>query len=91
MMYKVLEYFEDLQDNDYAYEVGDTYPREGYEPTAERVEMLSTDKNVRKRPLIEAIEESPEDEEAPEAIEDVSEVEESSEEKKPRGRKRKGE
>lgn len=86
MMYKVLEYFTDLQDNGYAYKGGDTYPRKGYEPTTERIEMLSTDKNVRKRPLIEAIEETSEDKETPEAIEDTSE-----EEKKPRGRKRKSE
>lgn len=91
MMYKVLEYFTDLQDNGYAYEVGDTYPREGYEPTTSRIEMLSTDKNVRKRPLIEAIKESSEDEETTDVNEDASEVEESSEEKKPRGRKRKSE
>jgi hypothetical protein len=84
MMYNVLEYFTDLQDNEYEYKVGDTYPRKGYEPTAERIESLSTDKNVRKRPLIEAIEETSEDEE-------TTEVEETSEEKKPRGRKRKSE
>ena len=54
-MYKVLEYFTDLKDNSYAYSAGDTYPREGYEPTPERIEELSTNKNVRKRPIIEAV------------------------------------
>ena len=54
-MYRVIEYFTDLQDNEYEYKAGDTYPREGYEPTAERIEQLSTDKNVRKRPIIELI------------------------------------
>jgi hypothetical protein len=91
MMYKVREYFTDLQDNGYAYKGGDTYPRKGYEPTAERIEMLSTDKNVRKRPIIEAIEETSEDEETTNVNEDASKVKESSEEKKPRGRKRKSE
>lgn len=55
MKYKVLEYFTDLKDNEYEYKAGDTYPREGYEPTPERIEELSTKKNVRKRPLIEVI------------------------------------
>lgn len=54
-MYRVLEYFTDLKDNSYAYSAGDTYPREGYEPSPERIEELSTDKNVRKRPIIELI------------------------------------
>ena len=55
MKYTVLEYFTDLKDNGYAYKAGDIYPREGYEPTPERIEELSTKKNVRKRPLIKAI------------------------------------
>ena len=54
-MYKVLEYFTDLKDNGYAYNVDDIYPREGYEPSAERIDELATDKNVRHRPLIELI------------------------------------
>lgn len=53
-MYKVLEYFTDLKDNSYAYNVGDTYPRNGYTPTPERIEELSSDKNVRKHAIIEA-------------------------------------
>ena len=54
-MYRVLEYFTDLKDNSYSYKEGDTYPRKGYEPSAERIEELATDKNVRKRPIIELI------------------------------------
>ena len=54
-MYRVLEYFTDLKDNCYSYSEGDTYPRDGYTPTEERIEELSTDKNVRKRPIIEPI------------------------------------
>ena len=54
-MYKVLEYFTDLKDNSYAYNVGDTYPRNGYTPTPERIEELSSDKNVRKHAIIEAV------------------------------------
>lgn len=51
-MLKVLEYFTDNQDNSFAYNVGDTYPRKGYTPSPERVEELSSDKNLRKRPVI---------------------------------------
>lgn len=81
-MYRVIEYFTDLKDNSYAYNTGDTYPREGYEPSAERIEELSTDKNVRKRPIIELITASKKA-----VIEETSE--ETAEEKpKKRGKKR---
>lgn len=62
-MYKVLEYFTDLQDNDYPYEVGSYYPREGLEITEDRLVELSTTKNKRGIILI-----------AKEEIEDVEEV-----------------
>ena len=58
-MYKVIVYFEDLQDKNYAYNVGDTYPRKGLKPTAERIEELATDKNLRGIPLIKAADEEP--------------------------------
>ena len=57
--YKVLRYFTDLQDNEYAYRVGDTYPREGLSVTPERLAELSSSKNKRKIPVIEAITEEP--------------------------------
>ena len=37
MAYKAKITFRDLQDNEYIYQVGETYPREGYEHTKERV------------------------------------------------------
>lgn len=54
-MYKVISIFTDLQDNNYKYAVGDTYPRKGYVPAAERIAELASDKNKRKRVLIEEI------------------------------------
>ena len=54
-MYTVLEYFTDLQDNNYAYKAGAEYPRKGYEPTKERIEELAGTGNVRKRPVITAV------------------------------------
>ena len=56
-MYKVIKYFTDLQDNNYAYYVGDTFPRNGVEVGAERVAELASDKNLQGVPLIEEIEE----------------------------------
>lgn len=51
-MYKAIEYFTDNQDNGYAYNVGDEYPRQGYEPTEERIQELLSSKNKRHRPVI---------------------------------------
>ena len=58
-MYKVIKYFTDLQDNNYAYYVGDTFPRNGIEAGAERVAELSSDKNLQGVPLIEEVVEKP--------------------------------
>ena len=58
-MYKVIKSFTDLQDNNYAYYVGDTFPRNGVEVGAERIAELASDKNRRGIPLIEEIAENP--------------------------------
>lgn len=54
-MYKVIEYFTDLQDNGYAYNTGDIFPREGLEVSEERFAELASSKNKRRKPLIEEI------------------------------------
>ena len=54
-MYKVIESFTDLQDNNYVYYVGDTFPRNGVEVDAERIAELASYKNRRGVPLIEEI------------------------------------
>lgn len=41
----VYEKFKDLEDNDFIYKKGDIYPREGLEPSKERIKELSTKKN----------------------------------------------
>lgn len=51
--YVVLKYFEDLQDNNHKYRVGDIYPREGLDPSEERIKELSTPFNLRQEVLIE--------------------------------------
>ena len=58
-MYKVIKSFTDLQDNNYAYYVGDTFPHNGGDVDAERIAELSSDKNQLCVPLIEEIAEKP--------------------------------
>ena len=58
-MYKVIKSFTDLQDNNYVYSVGDTFPRNGVDVGAERVAELSSDKNLQGVPLIEEVVEKP--------------------------------
>ena len=54
-MYKVIKSFTDLQDNNYAYYVGDTFPHNGVEVDAERIEELASNKNRLGVPLIEEV------------------------------------
>ena len=58
-MYKVIKSFTDLQDNNHAYSVGDTFPHNGVEVDAERIAELASAKNRLGVPLIEEIEEKP--------------------------------
>lgn len=76
MKYTVLSEFADLQDEKHVYGIGDVYPREGYTPTAERVDELSTGKNLLHKPLIQKVE----DEVLPHEVEEIPEVEEVEEE-----------
>jgi hypothetical protein len=57
MCYKVIAYFEDLQDNSFAYDVGDKYPRKGLEVTTSRIKELTTNQNRQNKPLIKKVEE----------------------------------
>lgn len=96
MKYIATVYFTDLKDNNHVYNAGDRYPRQGYEPTAERIAELSSDANKRKRPVIAAIEEDKQEDipdvsdapEVPEAedAEDVSTTEPVEPKKKRKGR-----
>lgn len=61
MKYKVLRYFTDLQDNDFAYKAGDIFPREGKSVSQARLDELSGSSNKQGRPLIEVVDESPGD------------------------------
>ena len=52
-MYKVLTYFEDLQDNGHPYHPGDEFPRNGLRVSLDRIMELSGEKNRRGTKLIE--------------------------------------
>ena len=58
-MYKVIKSFTDLQDNNHAYYVGDTFPHDGVEVDDKRIAELASDKNRLGVPLIEEIAEKP--------------------------------
>lgn len=59
MMYKVIKFFTDLQDNDHAYSVGDTFPRQGVTASEKRISELAGSNNKQGQPLIELVEEAP--------------------------------
>ena len=54
-MYKVIKHFTDMQDNNFAYQVGDEYPRKGMSVLPSRIRELASDKNRQGCPLIEEI------------------------------------
>ena len=58
-MYKAIEMFTDLQDDNFKYEVGDEYPRLGFKPSLARIKELSGTDNRRGRAVIEEVEEIP--------------------------------
>ena len=96
-MYKVIVYFEDLQDNRYAYHVGDKFPRDGVSVSKKRLEELSTKNNKRRMPLIEEVVKAPEKAKVDKTIEESVEglkkgseeaVEVSEDKPKRRGRKK---
>lgn len=60
MVYKVIEKFKDLKDNDHIYEVNDIYPRKDIkleDIPQKRIKELTTKKNKIGKILIEEIEE----------------------------------
>ena len=53
----MIKFFTDLQDKDYEYNVGDTFPREGKVVSDARIAELSTSANAQGTPLIQEAEE----------------------------------
>ena len=58
-MYKVTKHFIDLHDNDHSYNEGDIFPREGVDVSKERIEELAGSNIKQHTPLIELVEEDP--------------------------------
>lgn len=57
-MYRVIEYFTDLQDDDHEYRTGDIFPREGLKVSEARLAELASAENLRGIPLIELVEQT---------------------------------
>lgn len=55
MAYRVIKFFTDMQDNNYRYEVGKTFPRDGMSVLPSRIKELAGKKNRQGVPLIEEI------------------------------------
>lgn len=83
-MYRVIKFFTDLKDNNYAYHVGDIFPHDGASVSDKRIAELESTKNKRGVALIEKIEdEAPAKQETPAAVDEAAE-----EKPKKRGRKK---
>lgn len=79
-MYKAIDNFVDLQDNNYRYHTGDVFPRKGIDVSKERIEELASDKNRRHKPVIVEVKEP-----KPEVVKEEGPVEN----KPTKGRKKK--
>ena len=55
MSYKVIHYFNDLQDFNHPYKVGDAFPRLGLVVSELRLKELSSEANKQGKPLIEEV------------------------------------
>jgi hypothetical protein len=51
-LYKVIKHFADLQDNNYSYQVGDIFPRDGVNVLPSRLKELAGTENRRGEALI---------------------------------------
>lgn len=58
-MYKVVKSFTDLQDNGFAYGVGDIFPHSGLTVSEQRFAELAGSNNRQGTPLIVLVEETP--------------------------------
>lgn len=54
-MFRVIRNFYDLQDGNFFYHVGDTFPRAGKVVSDDRLAFLASDKNLLRTPVIEEV------------------------------------
>lgn len=79
-MFIVINAFLDLKDNEHLYEVGDAYPREGLEPSEERIKELLGSDNLQGQPMIKAVKTVPVDVKSEEAAAEGEPSEDATEE-----------
>lgn len=65
--------WKDLEDNEYVYKKGDSYPREGLEVSKKRIKELSSEKNKIGKILIQKIQDNIDDSENIDNIDNVNE------------------
>lgn len=78
-MFIVINAFLDLKDNERLYEVGDAYPREGIEPSEERIKELLGSDNLQGQPMIKAVKTVPVDVKSEESADSESSKEDDEE------------
>lgn len=71
-MYRVVRYFTDLQDNNHAYEAGDTFPRDGMSVSQERIDELASMNNRQHTVLIQYEPDAIMDDEPQEEVQEIS-------------------
>lgn len=54
-MYEIIKSFVDLTDGGYRYNLGDTYPRDGVNPSQRRIKELLSNNNKQGVPLIKSV------------------------------------
>lgn len=78
-MFIVINAFLDLKDKEHLYEVGDAYPRDGIEPSEERIKELLGSDNLQGQPMIKAVKTVPVDMKSEEETESESSKEDAEE------------
>lgn len=73
-MYVAIKRFSDLTDDDHVYDTGDVYPRDGFEPSRERIVELATSKNKLETPLITYIEDEKQSVAGNDKVEDEKDI-----------------
>ena len=61
-MYEVIKAFADREDKNRSYKIGDKYPREGFEPSEERIGFLMSYETTLGEPVIAEVKEDTEEE-----------------------------
>ena len=72
MQYEVIHYFEDLQDFNHPYKVGDLFPRLGVKVSDARIAELASANNRQRKPLIAPVDNFAQYMTPPEETEEVS-------------------